>query len=147
MLYRQVSLHCNSICSGDLAEQASLKSQLKKKFFIIPLCYENINIMENDRFQRVLTSTTVQTFTFKELKKKTVPPTNKRENITVFSFMKRQMSISQSFPEKHIAIQSCWNSLRCFTIVAEQHNCTRPLKVLHQTSTQCTTLLASVFHF
>lgn len=37
-------------------------------FLITPLCYENI--MDNNRFQGVLTSTTVKTFTFKELNKK-----------------------------------------------------------------------------
>lgn len=33
ILGRQVPLHCNSICSGDLEEQPSLKSHLKKKVF------------------------------------------------------------------------------------------------------------------
>lgn len=41
--------------------------------------------MENNWFQRVMTTTTVQTFTFpwKELKKNNLPPGHKIENITV----------------------------------------------------------------
>lgn len=47
--------------------------------------------MENYRFQRVLTSKTVQTF--KEIKKEKLSLTKKRENMTVFNFTQESMLI------------------------------------------------------